>query len=150
MKKLLIVLVILIIIVAVIMIVGKGKPASAPTVQDTSTTQSPSDESDMMPSMPMQETSPMPSSTSAPQAGAASVSIQNFAFSPTPLTVKAGTKVTWQNSDQAGHSIVSDTGAFQSATLATGDTYSFTFDTAGTYIYHCGIHPMMKGTIIVQ
>ncbi|HTZ41834.1 MAG TPA: plastocyanin/azurin family copper-binding protein [Candidatus Omnitrophota bacterium] len=31
-----------------------------------------------------------------------------------------------------------------------GGTYSHTFAAAGTYSYHCSIHPSMKGTIIVQ
>lgn len=99
--------------------------------------------------------SPAPSSASAQPAVPAgnSVSIKNFAFDPSTLTVKAGTAVTWVNNDGAPHALVSDNGApvsFSSDTLAPGAAYSFTFTQAGTYPYHCSIHPSMKGTVTVQ
>lgn len=76
--------------------------------------------------------------------------IKNFAFSPATLTVSAGTKVTWNQQDGAPHTVTADDGSFSSGTLAQGQSYSFTFATPGTYTYHCAIHPMMKGTVIVQ
>lgn len=76
------------------------------------------------------------------------VKIKNFAFDPQELTVSVGTTVTWKNEDTALHTIKS--GTFNSQTLKTGDTFSFTFNTAGSYAYTCGIHPSMKGTIIVK
>ena len=36
-----------------------------------------------------------------------------------------------------------------SSVLSTGQTYSHTFNTAGAFHYHCGVHPSMKGTITV-
>jgi len=86
----------------------------------------------------------------SPVAGGSSVTIENFAFSPETMTVKSGTTVTWTNRDTASHTIVSDTGAFSSDPVGNGGTYQFTFSQAGTYPYHCSIHPSMKGTIIVQ
>lgn len=85
-----------------------------------------------------------------PPTGANAVSIQNYAFSPSTLTVKAGTTVTWTNSDSVSHNIVSDSGVFESPSIANGQTYSYTFNTPGTFSYHCGIHPSMKASIIVQ
>ena len=80
-----------------------------------------------------------------------SVVIQNFAFSPNSLTVKTGTTVTWINKDSTTHTITSDNGAFTSSgNLNNGANYTFTFTKAGTYPYHCSIHPDMKGTIVVQ
>ena len=80
-----------------------------------------------------------------------SVVIQNFAFSPNSLTVKVGTTVTWINQDSTTHTITSDNGAFQSSgDINSGSNYTFTFSKAGTYPYHCSIHPNMKGTIVVQ
>lgn len=79
-----------------------------------------------------------------------SITIQNFAFSPATITIPAGTTVTWTNQDTVAHTATSDTGAWDSGTLATGQSYSHTFDTPGTYPYHCTIHPFMKATIIVQ
>jgi amicyanin len=86
--------------------------------------------------------------TAAGQTQKAAVSIQNFAFSPAQLTIKVGTTVVWTNDDSAGHNIKSD--AFTSPMMAKGQTFEFTFDKAGTYDYICGVHPTMKGQIIVQ
>ena len=88
-------------------------------------------------------------------AGAAepsTVTINNFAFSPTPLTVAAGTKVTWDNKDEEPHTVVSVDGGqtFKSPALDTDDKFSFTFDKPGTYKYFCSIHPHMVGTIVVK
>ncbi len=77
--------------------------------------------------------------------------IANFKFVPETITVKAGTQVTWTNEDSAPHTVTSDTGTMlNSPRLAQGDSYSFTFTTPGTYAYHCAVHPMMKGTVIVK
>ncbi|OPY38350.1 MAG: Halocyanin precursor [Methanoregula sp. PtaU1.Bin051] len=76
--------------------------------------------------------------------------MKNFAFSPATITVKPETTVTWTNEDSAIHTIVADSGAFASDILGTGPSFRFTFSTAGTYTYHCSIHPSMKGTVIVQ
>ncbi len=90
--------------------------------------------------------------TAASTGGADSVTIKNFAFDPSPITVKTGTAVIWINQDSAPHIIVSDTGsptAFSSDSLSTGTSYKFTFTRTGTYTYYCSIHPSMKGTVIV-
>ncbi len=90
------------------------------------------------------ETSNLPSQTY-------NVEIKNFAFSPSALTIKKSDKVIWTNQDSAMHTIVSDSGnEIISPSLITGNTYVHVFNTAGTYNYHCGIHPNMKGEIIVQ
>jgi plastocyanin len=98
---------------------------------------------------------PAPTGTApaAPVAGGTAIAIKNFEFSPATLTVKTGTTVSWTNADGASHTVVSDAGApvaFTSPSLATGSSFPFTFTEAGTYPYHCSIHPSMKGTIIVQ
>ncbi len=77
------------------------------------------------------------------------VTIQNFAFSPATLEVKIGTTITWKNMDSAPHTVSADDGSFDSGTLNTGDTFSFTFNEAGTFTYHCNIHPDMTATITV-
>jgi amicyanin len=91
------------------------------------------------------------SATTAPPGGGAQVTIQNFAFSPASVTIKVGDTVTWTNKDSAAHTVTYDNGTtFASSSLATGATFSFTFTKAGTYPYHCGVHPNMKGTVVVQ
>jgi len=81
--------------------------------------------------------------------GANEVFIQGMAFSPAALTVMAGTTVTWTNKDGMTHTVTSDTSLFDSGNVASNATYSYTFANAGTYAYHCTIHPSMKGTITV-
>jgi len=76
------------------------------------------------------------------------VTIQGFAFMPQTLKIKTGTTVTWTNNDTAPHDIKST--LFLSPRLSQGQTFQYTFDQVGTYDYSCGIHPSMKGQIIVQ
>jgi plastocyanin len=76
--------------------------------------------------------------------------MQSLAFNPQTVTIKVGETVTWTNQDSHNHTVVADDGAFQSNDLANGATFSFTFDKAGTYAYHCSIHPTMTGTVTVQ
>ena len=75
--------------------------------------------------------------------------MKNFAFSPDSVEIKVGETVTWTNEDAAAHTVTGD-GGVDSGQLATGQTYSKTFDTAGTYAYHCSIHPAMTGTVVVK
>ena len=89
-------------------------------------------------------------STQSTGAGGAQVTIQGFAFAPASVTIKVGESVTWTNQDSPNHTVVADNGEFTSDSLATGATFSFTFSKAGTYPYHCSIHPSMKGTVVVQ
>lgn len=100
-----------------------------------------------MPSMSAPASSP---AATAPVAGSA-VTIQNFAFAPTSLKVKAGTTVTWTNKDTDAHTVTSSGsgGPLHSAPLTTGATYRYTFTKAGTYAYLCTIHPFMTATVVV-
>lgn len=77
------------------------------------------------------------------------VAIQNMTFSPATLTVKAGDKVTWTNQDSVEHSATADDNSFDTGVLFTGKSGSITFSKAGTYTYHCSVHPNMKAKIIV-
>lgn len=79
----------------------------------------------------------------------AAITISNFAFTPSALTVKAGTTVTWTNQDGVSHTVTSQ-GVFNSGVLANGQSFQHLFDTAGTFDYGCSIHPSMKGKIIVE
>jgi plastocyanin len=79
----------------------------------------------------------------------AAVSIVDFAFQPASLEVAAGTTVTWTNNGQARHTATADDGTFDSGRLRPGESFSFTFNTPGTFAYHCDVHPDMTGTIVV-
>jgi plastocyanin len=102
------------------------------------------------------EASPVATPAASPaantQAGATAqaVSIKNFAFDPPTLTVPVGTTVTWTNNDSTAHTATADDGSFQSGHIDPGQTFSFTFNTAGTFNYHCEIHPNMTASITVQ
>ena len=89
--------------------------------------------------------------SSAPTAPAsAAVSIKNFAFSPTPLSVGTGTKVTWTNQDSSTHTVTAVDGAFDSGNLPQNQSFSHTFSTAGTFMYRCNIHQYMTATVVVK
>ena len=80
----------------------------------------------------------------------AAVSIVDFAFPPASIAVAAGGAVTWTNAGAAPHTVTADNGAFDSGRLAPGASFSQTFDTAGSFAYHCAIHPNMVGTSTVN
>lgn len=81
---------------------------------------------------------------------AASVVIKGFKFVPAEIKVKAGTTVTWRNEDSAAHTIESSDNTLTSDNLEQGDTVTFTFNNPGRVDYICGIHPSMKGAVIVE
>lgn len=75
------------------------------------------------------------------------VSIADFSFGAA-IEVPAGTTVTWTNNDSAPHTVTGD-GGLQSGKMDSGATYSFTFEEAGTFNYHCEFHGNMSSTISV-
>jgi len=78
------------------------------------------------------------------------ITIANFAYSPATATVKAGTTVTWTNKDTDAHTVTSKNGGpLRSQPLNTGDSYRYTFTTAGRHDYLCTIHPFMTATVVV-
>lgn len=78
------------------------------------------------------------------------VTIDNFVFTPPELSIAVGTTVKWVNHDDIPHTVVDKNKAFRSKALDTDDAYSFTFASAGTYDYFCGLHPHMQGKIVVK
>src|SRR5215467_11909604 len=96
-------------------------------------------------------------------------SYTNCGFDKSPITIAHGTKLTWtNNSTTTSHTVtecVSSSGAtycptkdatplspsFDSGSsgINSGNTYSYTFQTAGTYYYYCQYHNTMHGEVIV-
>jgi plastocyanin len=74
------------------------------------------------------------------------------AYNPNPLTIVHGDRVVWTNADSTTHTVTSDLPSAElgSGNIAAGATYSHTFNTAGTFLYHCDVggHDM-TGTIVV-
>lgn len=88
-------------------------------------------------------------SPSTPAASSPEITISGFAFG-TPLTVKAGTKITVKNSDGVDHTVTADDGNSFKVSVAAGGTATFTAPSKpGTYKFHCAIHPQMHGTLTV-
>lgn len=76
------------------------------------------------------------------------VAISGFSYSPATVTVTVGDTVTWTNSDAQAHTATGD--GWNTGDLGNGDSGSITFQTAGTFDYMCGIHPAMRGTVVVR
>jgi len=86
----------------------------------------------------------------ADKAAERTITIDNFSFEH-DVAVAAGTRVTWVNHDDIPHTVVSeDLTTFRSKPLDTDETFSFTFEKAGTYKYFCSIHPKMTATVVVK
>lgn len=77
------------------------------------------------------------------------VGLQGMVFGPVTLTVTAGTTVTWDNNDNMAHTVTADDNTFDSGNIAVGTKFTKTFNTPGSFPYHCTYHANMKATIIV-
>jgi plastocyanin len=95
-------------------------------------------------------TSPASTPTATISIVAGARTLTTTAYSPNPMTVAVGTTVTWTNNDTSTHNTVADSGAFATGTIAPGASASATMHTAGTFVYHCTIHPGMVATLVVQ
>src|SRR5712692_4617853 len=124
------------VLVCTSLIVGCGGTSSPPTA-----------------SMPLPTPSPVPGTpgpavTVIMPKGASDLT--TTAYVPNPVSVSAGTTVTWTNNDDVPHTSTSTTGVFDSGNVPAGGSYSLKFQSAGSFSYYCIYHPRMVGTIIVQ
>lgn len=90
-----------------------------------------------------------------PMEAGAQVRAVDTAFEPAEITIPAGTTVFWTNEGNLSHTVTADDLDFDSGTLEPGDTFRFTFVTAGEYPYYCEFHggrggQGMAGTVIVE
>lgn len=103
-----------------------------------------------MPGMRAMSPAPPAGTTNVPAAATGTkVTITNFAFTPPNLQVKSGDTVTWTNNDEEPHTVVAEDHSFHSPGMDANGTFTFTFTTPGTFAYICGIHPFMRGTVVV-
>jgi plastocyanin len=94
-------------------------------------------------------TSTTPANKAVPPIAHAAVAMANTSFAPAKLTVKAGTVVTWTDAGTANHTIVFDDGSVKSPVILPGQKASHVFSATGTFNYHDGLHPGIKGTVVV-
>lgn len=81
----------------------------------------------------------IPASASSPDAFVR-VKIKDSHFRPRDLIVQVGDSVRWRNLGEQPHTTTSTTGDWDSGIMDPGETFDFTFDQAGTFIYTCTIH----------
>ena len=75
--------------------------------------------------------------------------INQVKFLNSEVRVPAGTAVEFDNQDSQPHTATSDNGMFDTGLIAAGAKHSVTFAKAGTFAYHCSLHPFMKAQIVV-
>jgi len=107
------------------------------------------------PAAPSPSPSPSPAPAPGQTVGAVSIptnaaTLGNRAFAPAELNVTAGTTVTWTNTDTVTHTSSSDGQGWDSGAIAPNGQFSFAFPAAGTFPYHCAIHPGMVGRVVVR
>ncbi len=94
--------------------------------------------------------------TTSVQSGSVTITITHMEYQPSVIVVKTGTTITWINRDSVAHTVTEGQNAapssngFNSGLMATGKTWSYTFNKAGTYLYTCEVHPSMNARVIVQ
>jgi uncharacterized repeat protein (TIGR01451 family) len=100
---------------------------------------------------------PAATASAPPVAAAAGVKIVQaglealtWGYAPDNITIKAGDTITWTNDGSLVHTVTPDDKSFDSGVLNKGDAWTHTFDSPGTYTYHCTPHPWMKATIVVR
>jgi plastocyanin len=81
---------------------------------------------------------------------AAAVSIVDLSFEPATIEVDAGATLTWTNDDSIPHTVTARAEDFDSGVMMSGDSFSHTFETPGTYDYFCAVHPSMSATVVVR
>ncbi len=90
-----------------------------------------------------------PARQGTPVTGVTHMNMQNFAYQMANIQVRAGTTVTWTNQDNVPHSVTFKNGMKDSGLLSQGQSFSYTFNTPGTYQYYCTVHPYMVATVTV-
>jgi plastocyanin len=92
---------------------------------------------------------PSPWPTGAPGMGGTQVVIEGYSYHPMMLRVSRGATITWTDEDNVPHSVTFRNGMADSGLLKEGQTFQYTFQTAGTYQYYCSAHPYMRATVTV-
>ena len=126
------------------------KPAQVPAASAPQTNNQPVPPAAKTIEQPVQPAASVPSV----QPRTITVSIAGFEFVPSTISINIGDTVKWVNDDAPPHKVVADSSSnipgLESGMLNTGDSFSFTFNTVGSFGYFCQVHPSMKGTIIVK
>ena len=99
---------------------------------------------------PTTPTTPTTGATTTVNIVMGAFSLTTNAYSPNPVNIKVGDSINWVNTDTIAHTSTANGGQWSSGTMAPGSSFKTTFSTAGSFSYHCSIHPGMVGTVTVQ
>ena len=142
--------------------------ADSPSSAAPSQIPTPAESAESAEPMPTKSASTAPSASAGPSetphdmgdmggsGESAEVEIVNFAYEQPDITVSVGTTVTFTNLDAAPHTVTAGTDAdpmadvFDSGLLQQGESFTFTFEEPGTYVYFCDRHPPMEGSVTVE
>lgn len=80
--------------------------------------------------------------------GPESLKDEDDVYNPAHVTISKDDKVIWINKDFGIHTVTEIQGLFGSEDLRPDEKFEYTFENAGTYDYHCKLHPEMVGKII--
>lgn len=122
---------------------------TATTVGATTTTQSTTTTTPATTTTQTTATTTPPTTTTTDVAKTVDVSIESFMFVPATVTINVGDTVRW-TVNSGTHTATSNSGVWDSNTMATGEVFTFTFDQAGDYPYICTLHPSMQATVTVE
>jgi plastocyanin len=87
--------------------------------------------------------------STAPQAN--TISITDGMFVPETARVSPGTTVKWVNNGQKNHTVTATDGSWDSGNIPPGQSFTRTFQNAGTFSYKCSLDPQkMEGKVIVE
>jgi plastocyanin len=143
------VVVILVVIIGVVYFLNKSPKGTVQTSPEYTATATPTPSSTA--AAPTVTPTPAASAKATPPVSKAetyNISVVNFTFNPAALNIKKGDTVIWTNQDSVSHQIAG--GTFNGPVMSNGQSYTFTFNSTGTFNYHCAIHPSMTGTITVK
>jgi nitrite reductase (NO-forming) len=117
--------------------------------QSSTSTQSSSSSSSSTTSTASTSTSPSTSMVGILSNAGSNLSSKGYAPDAIRVVIGVNNTVTWTNNDSTPHTVTSDSGLFDSGAMTTGQSWSYTFTTPGTYHYHCAYHYWMTGTVVV-
>ena len=123
---------------------SSGGATTAPSVGAPADTAAPASEA------PASEAPAAAACVKSAAGGEVDVSVEGFAFNPAAITATVGQTITFTNGDSAPHTATLDDGSCTTPNIANGASEGLTFNAAGTYPFHCAVHPDMKGTITVS
>ena len=97
------------------------------------------------PAGPSAAPTPAPAGSTTVTIGSGASTQTTTAFGQNPLTISAGTTISWLNGDNTTHTSLADGSQWSSGNIAPGSRFNFTFASAGRFTYHCHRRAVTRG-----